>query len=168
MKNLEIKVQVISLGDTKKDFTFAKYQGLLHQKDSYYLLGERRLKIREQGVLTEIIYYVRANKKSSRQSNYFRVALPNFLVRFSKRVLNSLFVLKTIVIKERELYLYKNTRIHLDTIENLGCFLELETIISSEEKEEFFLQQHEEVKNLLHLQQYKIVEYSYSDLLISK
>lgn len=168
MKNLEIKVEINSLENIKKELSFAIYQGLLHQKDTYYLLGARRLKMREQEKIHEIIYYVRINKKSSRQSTYFRVVIPSYLLSFFKMVLNSVFKVKTVVIKERELYLYKNTRVHLDTVENLGYYLELETVINSKEKEDFSLHQHDEVKELLNLQKYKIVEYSYSDILISK
>ncbi len=168
MKNLEIKVEVNSLENIKKELSFAVYQGLLHQEDTYYLLGARRLKIREQEKIHEIIYYVRINKKSSRKSTYFRLVIPNYLLPFLKIVLNSIFKVKTVVIKERELYLYKNTRVHLDTVENMGYYLELETVINTKEKEDFFLHQHDEVKELLNLQKYKIVEYSYSDILISK
>ena len=34
-----------------------------------------------------------------------------------------------VVEKKRILYIYKGTRVHLDTVKNLGTFLELETVV---------------------------------------
>ena len=72
----------------------------------------------------------------------------------------------TIVNKKRELYLYDNTRIHLDYVKNLGYFLELETKVSKglRDAESRF----NYVLVLLKLQNKKEIRASYKDLLISK
>jgi predicted adenylyl cyclase CyaB len=41
-----------------------------------------------------------------------------------------------VVEKTRRLYLWKHTRIHLDTVEGLGSFLELETVIEGIRRDE--------------------------------
>ena len=67
--------------------------------------------------------------------------------------------------KERKLWIYKNTRIHVDKVSNLGYFLELETVlknISSEEGQNEF----NEVVNLLKINSKDTVAYSYSDLIL--
>ena len=40
-----------------------------------------------------------------------------------------------IVRKRRDLYLWKNVRIHLDDVENLGAFIEFEAVLSDAETE---------------------------------
>lgn len=122
MKNLEIKVQVDSFEDLLERFSFAEKVDTLFQKDIYLLLGKNRLKIREQKNVSEIIFYVRANTKESKESNYFRFLIPKIVEPIVKKMLYIFFTIKTVVIKKRILYIYKNTRIHVDEVENLGSF----------------------------------------------
>lgn len=71
-----------------------------------------------------------------------------------------------IVNKKRELYLYNNTRIHLDYVSGLGYFLELETRVLNglKDAEKRFA----EMISLLKLDNKKEIRASYKDLLISK
>jgi predicted adenylyl cyclase CyaB len=82
--------------------------------------------------------------------------------KYLKRFLDVL----TIVNKKRELYLYKNTRIHLDYVKGLGCFLELETRVinglKDAEKRFAFMM------DLLKLRDKKEIRASYKDLLLAK
>lgn len=165
MKNLEIKVKVSSLESIKESLSFATFSGNLHQKDTYYLVGERRLKLREQKNLKEIIYYTRQNKKNTRESKYFRLTVPQLLLSSVKNFLSFLFKEKTVVEKERNLYLYKHTRIHLDDVKRLGSFVELETVFSGRNSTDSLLKEHEEVKNKLKLESFQSIPGSYSDLL---
>ena len=65
------------------------------------------------------------------------------------------------------MWIYKNTRIHLDDVNKLGKFLELETVIDGinliNAKKE-----HEKVIKLLNIAQCKKIKKSYSDLLLNK
>jgi len=45
-----------------------------------------------------------------------------------KRIFTVILGEEIIIRKTRRLYLFKNARIHLDTVENLGCFLEIEVV----------------------------------------
>ena len=42
---------------------------------------------------------------------------------------NSIFQIETVVEKKRLLYLYDNTRVHLDIVKDLGIFMEFETLV---------------------------------------
>ena len=68
--------------------------------------------------------------------------------------------------KKRGLYLYKDTRIHLDNVKGLGCFLELETrvIKGLEDAERRF----SFMMDLLKLRDKKEIRASYKDLLLAK
>lgn len=165
MNNLEIKVQVGNVEDIKSRLGFAEYKGTLEQKDSYFLLGKTRLKIREEKKINEIILYTRELKGGTRKSTYHRVVLSPLSTRFFKAIIHLVFGIKVIVEKQRDLYIYKNTRIHLDVVTNLSEFVELETVIKEINKEEEYLAEHEEIKRRLMLSMYPTIPGSYSDLL---
>jgi predicted adenylyl cyclase CyaB len=165
MRNLEIKVKVENLEEIENRLDFAEHKPTLEQTDTYFLLGEKRLKIREEKTKNEIIYYERKMKNGTRESIYHRITIPKNTVKFLKAVFDFIFGTKVLVTKKRDLYLYKNTRIHLDTVNNLGEFVELETVVFDDTKKESYEKEHEEVKNKLLLTNYPAIAGSYSDLL---
>ncbi len=79
-------------------------------------------------------------------------------------VLDLLYGVKRVVKKTRDLYVYKNTRIHLDTVVDLGLFIELETVIHDGKNDEEYLIEHESVKQMLALSLYETIAESCSDL----
>ncbi|MEI6811038.1 MAG: class IV adenylate cyclase [Candidatus Nomurabacteria bacterium] len=166
MKNLEIKVKLNSQKDVDGLLDFADRKEVLNQKDTYFLVGDKRLKIREEKKSDELIYYIRKNEKNSKESDYFVFPVYYKLTPFVKKVLGFMFGEKIVVIKKRNLFIYKNTRIHLDEVSNLGDFLELETVINNSFDYKYFLDQHEEVKDKLDLSKYESLPNSYSDFML--
>ena len=75
----------------------------------------------------ELIYYRRQNARGSRYSDYTVLELQK--KEAAKRVLNSLFETMVVVKKKRDLYLYKNSRIHIDSVAGLGEFVEFEVLV---------------------------------------
>ena len=71
---------------------------------------------------------------------------------------------KAIVDKVRELWMYGNTRIHIDDVEGLGHFVELETVITNQTNTEAQAEHHL-VKRALEIDDAKIIPVSYSDLI---
>ena len=168
MKNLETKVRVDNFDLVQKKFSFAKEEGLIEQKDTYYLLGKTKLKLREEGNVNELILYVRPEIIGSRESRYTRCSLPNSLGIFIKKLFIFVFGEKIIVNKDRLLLLYKHTRIHLDKVKELGEFIEIETVFDGTLANKIFIAEHDEVKKLLGLEIFPAVSGSYSDLLLKK
>ena len=167
MKNIELK---ISLDNSKEILAAlkrngAKNNGILKQVDTYFNTKKGRLKTREiDGSKLELIYYQRPDTSVSKISNYDVVTLP---ILEGKKLLNALTNtsgIKVIVKKERNLWIHKNTRIHIDKVENLGNFLELETVIN-EANQKIAKQEHDELINLLNITNCKKYKESYSDLL---
>ena len=164
-KNLEIKVKLSSHKEVKEILHKNKipFEELLLQKDIYYKVNKGLLKLRIENNKQTLIFYDRNEKSKKRWSDYHLLEIDktdanNYLKRF-------LEVLK-IVNKKRELYLYKNTRIHLDYVKGLGCFLELETRVvkglKDAEKRFTFMM------DLLKLRDKKEIRASYKDLLLLK
>jgi adenylate cyclase class IV len=106
----------------------ARFEWSDEQVDRYYELdGSRRLKLRTCGrAPAELIRYDRPEREGVRTSAY--EVLP---VRDAEA--HACLVPKTpplvTVRKRRELWLVDNVRIHLDTVDGLGTFLELEAVV---------------------------------------
>ena len=65
--------------------------------------------------------------------------------------------------KQRELWLFGDTRIHLDRVMNLGAFVELETVIRNQTEREAWME-HQSVKEAIGIMERDLIAESYSDL----
>ena len=179
MRNLELKVRCESAEHLKSIEALARkhgaiYQYTVEQRDTYFRVRRGRLKLRERWlkeqdevkpVEAELIYYNRPSKKGSRISVYdvMPALEPELLYSMLTKALRDILV---IVEKERILYIYKNTRIHLDTVKMLGTFVELETVIDEAMSMEDVKAEHQAVIAFLGLGPLQPIASSYSDLLI--
>lgn len=167
MKNIELKVKVNSLKATRDLVVVngAREEGVLYQVDTYFNTKHGRLKFREiNDEIFQIIYYNRPDTSESKLSTYKIIP---FTKDFSRDMLLSLKEsngVKIVVEKKRELWIYKNTRIHLDTVKKLGEFVELETVVNNISLSDAKME-HKNVINMLSLGQYEKCIGSYSDLL---
>ncbi len=102
----------------------------LLQTDTFFRVPEGRLKLREfrSGERpAELIFYRRADQEGPKASSYaiHRTDDPAGLRELLAASLGEIGQ----VIKERTLFLAGRTRIHLDQVENLGSYLELEVVL---------------------------------------
>lgn len=170
MINLEIKVATQNL-EAIKDKAIkidAKNIATLFQIDTYFLVGKKRLKIREEKDTNYLVYYVRNNNEESKLSIYHIINAHKKLVPFIKKLLSFIFGIKVIIHKKRDLFMYKNTRIHFDDVENIGTYIELETVFNTSQKEGDLVTEHNFVINSLGLDTFEKIPNSYSDLIINK
>ena len=170
MINLEIKVAAQNLKEVKDKAIKidAKNIATLSQIDTYFLVGKKRLKLREEKDTNYLVCYVRINKKDSKLSTYHIITVPKKLVPFVKKLLLFIFGVKVIVNKKRELFIYKNTRIHFDDVKNLGTYVELETVFNNDQKDDELTAEHDFVITSLGLDKLEKIPNSYSDLMINK
>jgi len=167
MKNLELKISIDNVLEITKKLNSikAKNFGILRQKDIYYDCATGRLKLREiNNKKRQIIFYNRPNLKDLKISDYKIINIKHEHDELLQLLLDNACKEKIIVEKQRNLWIYKNTRIHLDKVKNLGQFLELETVI----KKNNIIRAKNEYKtifNLLNLNKFKKHSKSYSDLL---
>jgi adenylate cyclase, class 2 len=141
----------------------AQSQGILRQRDIYYSISGGRLKLRIiQHRSAELIYYRRPNKKGQRYSDYY--VMPVSHVKMTDAFYTAAFGRQIVVEKQRRLYLYKNARIHLDTVRGLGTFIEFEVLVQFGKKQALtvlkFLSRQFSIKRSA------TIAASYSDLLL--
>jgi adenylate cyclase class 2 len=101
--------------------------GEIWQRDTYFNVTNGGLKLREESPgRPHLIQFVRASEPQQRESQYriievgdggaLRAALTETIGR------------QGVVEKRRRLFLWRNARIHLDLVEQLGDFIELEAV----------------------------------------
>ncbi|MBL0086893.1 MAG: class IV adenylate cyclase [Ideonella sp.] len=129
--NVEIKARIASvtaLLPLAQALSDDEHAQLIHQDDTFFTVPHGRLKLRVFADGTgELIHYHRANADGPKVSDYAisTVSEPDSL----REVLERACGLLGRVRKERILVLVGQTRIHLDRVEGLGDFLELEVVL---------------------------------------
>jgi len=197
MRNLELKVHCENEERFKAiaaqaQKVGASYCRTMKQRDTYFLVPHGRLKLREwwlesQPILLNmameranhldanneagssgatLIAYARPNDVGSRFSEYL---LSPILESVSLRLaLTETLGILVVIEKVRVLYTYGITRIHLDTVKDLGTFVELETIIGEATSIEDAMGEHQVVVTALSLDTLHPIASSYSDLLLDR
>lgn len=104
----------------------ARHVGTFEQRDTYYRVGDGRLKKRETaGESAEYIFYHRPNRARAKLSHFTIYSEQEAKARFGERPLP----VWLIVNKRREVWMWNGVRIHLDFVEQLGCFFEAEALV---------------------------------------
>ena len=102
-------------------------EGTLWQRDTYYAVANGRLKLREQQPgCAHLIAYARANRPEQRESRYRLVEVAD-AAALDAALADALGV-ECVVTKRRRLLRWRSVRIHLDAVEQLGTFVELEAV----------------------------------------
>jgi homotetrameric cytidine deaminase len=106
-------------------------RGEIRQRDTYFSSARGRLKLREQEtggspLWDELIEYSREDSVDARTSTYRRVPVADAAPL--REALDAVYGTLGTVTKRRRLLLWEGVRIHLDEVEGLGSFLELEAV----------------------------------------
>lgn len=156
---------------------------ILQQTDVFYSVARGRLKLRVFGcgddagskrsngndsVAGELIWYDRPDTKESKTSTYKRVPLPDPTA--FEQAMEAGEVLTTIgrVVKRRLLFLVEQSRIHVDTVEGLGDFIEIEVVLRSDQSTEQGQQIAQDLMSKLDIRRHELVDVAYVDLLRAK
>lgn len=147
MPNIEIKAAYSNLQKAReicKEMK-ASFVGNDRQIDTYFNVPNGRLKLRNSSLSgTYLIPYIRPNQAGPKKSDYARIDISE------PDKVKSLFVelmgVGQIVAKTREIYLIENVRVHLDSVDGVGTFFELEAVYEDESQRN---QEEQKVKNLM-------------------
>ena len=165
MKNLEFKAKCHSLESLRSRLVNlkAEHRRTMEQIDTYFNVPKDRLKLREiDNCESVLVYYERPDLAESRYSNYQICDISEPTV--FKQMMTTALGVKEVVEKQRELWMFGETRIHLDVVRDLGEFVELETVIRNQTEAEAQAE-HQLVKDALGIGEEDLVSESYSDLL---
>lgn len=129
-RNIEIKARIASveaLRPRAEALAGAPAQ-LIVQDDSFFRVPQGRLKLREfADGSAELIHYHRADSPEAKASDYVRAPVPEPAAL--REALARACGLRGRVQKQRWLCLVGTTRIHLDRVQGLGDFMELEVVL---------------------------------------
>jgi adenylate cyclase class IV len=146
----------------------ARSAGILNQIDTYYRVDRGRLKMREiNGESAELIWYHRPTHPEARPSDYCVAPMNIETIAATKAALAGALTVRGVVTKRRELWLWHNVRIHLDTVEQLGTFIEYEAVIGNGpgEDEATARERLDQLSQAMHIGSKDQIAESYSDLL---
>ncbi len=129
-RNVEIKARL-----AHPAATLARIEALadgppqtIHQEDTFFSVARGRLKLRVFAAGDgELIYYERDDELGPKQSRYQIAPLAN--PGPLRDTLALALGLRGIVRKSRRVYLVAQTRIHVDEVDGLGPFVELEVVL---------------------------------------
>jgi adenylate cyclase class 2 len=105
----------------------AEDHGELRQRDTYFTVASGGLKLREETPgQAHLIQFERANEPQQRESRYRIVIVedgPGL-----RAALDAALGVRVVVAKRWRLYVWRHVRIHLDEVDGLGTFIELEAV----------------------------------------
>jgi predicted adenylyl cyclase CyaB len=105
----------------------AQDHGEIRQRDTYFAVPRGGLKLREeQPGRPHLIQFERASEPRQRESRYRIVAVDD--AEALRAALTAAIGTSVVVCKTRRLFLWRQVRIHLDTVEQLGNFIEIEAV----------------------------------------
>jgi adenylate cyclase class IV len=177
--NLELKVRCdpVTLQGLRTRVESSTCQPIvrLRQVDTYFMVDRGRLKLRElrnpadPAIVerAELIACDRPDESGSRWSDYVVVPVPSGEVDRLLVALALTHEVRCRVEKAREVAIVGQTRVHLDEVVGLGCFIELETVVRSE-PDAGAETEHAQVIDLLKLDRSAAIPGSYSDLVLDQ
>ncbi len=164
-RNIEIKARIDDMDVLSRRVAALADQGPteIEQDDTFFVCANGRLKLRIFGDRTgELIFYRRADESGPKESFYLRspTAAPDDL----HETLTLAYGQAGRVRKRRTVFLVGRTRVHLDRVEGLGDFLELEVVLKDGEPPDVGVREAEELLGPLGLGAGQLVRGAYVDL----
>ena len=142
----------------------ASFKGVDDQVDTYFHANHGRLKLREGRIENNLIYYQRNDQPGPKSSHFNLVKSedPEGL----KEVLSKSMGIKVVVRKKREIYYIDNVKFHIDEVDGLGSFVEIEAgnLLADLSREQLQAQCDYYIK-ALGIREADMLDRSYSDML---
>jgi adenylate cyclase len=167
-KNIEIKARLKDQKSLRTAVESMAGRGpdRLVQVDTFFRCPKGRLKLRIPSRSGgELIYYEREDTSRPRVSRYFLAPAPD-----AKGLLETLAAalgVRGTVRKKRDVYRVGQTRIHLDEVEALGSFVELEVVLAEGQTPADGMAVIKGLMNRLGIEEQDLVGQAYIDLLMA-
>lgn len=142
----------------------ARFAGTDHQVDTYFRVRAGRLKLREGNIENALIYYDRQNESGPKKSDVLlHVVSPNSGL---KEILTKALGVLAVVDKQREIYYVANVKFHIDTVQGLGSFVEIEAAGDERSDRGMLLEQCRDYVEQFAIREDDLVAESYSDMVM--
>ena len=167
-RNVEVKARVADLApiEARAKSIASSAPTDIAQDDTFYRCERGRLKLRRfADGHGELIHYQRADDTGAKVSDYV-IAPTNDPAALHEALCRS-NGMRGRVQKQRRLYLAGNTRIHLDRVEGLGNFVELEVVLREGETQEQGEATAHRILDHLGIEASQLVAGAYFDLLLA-
>lgn len=145
----------------------AEFRGTDLQTDTYFKVGNGRLKLRQGNIENSLIFYTRENIAGPKisQVNLFQVNQDSDTL---KQILINANGIKVVVKKKREIWFIDNVKFHIDEVEGLGSFVEIEAIDKDGHLGlEKIKEQCDHYLHQFNITEENLLTHSYSDLLMN-
>jgi predicted adenylyl cyclase CyaB len=165
-RNVEIKARIASVQAIAPRVAALADRGPveIEQDDTFFCCERGRLKLRALSAGEgQLIFYRRANQAGPKESRF--VISPTGSPDSLREALAMAYATAGRVRKHRTLYLVGRTRVHLDRVEGLGDFLELEVVLAESESANAGVKEARGLMTALGLAEDQLVEGAYVDLL---
>jgi adenylate cyclase, class 2 len=165
--NVEIKARSENPEEIHKLLTQqqAEFLGTDKQIDTYFKSTKGRLKLREGNIENALIHYYRDNQTGPKRSDVTMYKTANSAEL--KEVLRPALEVLAVVTKRRSIYFIENVKFHVDEVEELGDFVEIEAInMDGSIGEERLYEQCQYYLNLFKIKEEDLVDVSYSDMVL--
>lgn len=167
-RNIEIKASVPDLARVRSRVSAVATSPVefIEQTDTFFVPGgdRGRLKVREFADGSgELIAYSRPDQTGPKTSTYLRSPCQDASLLVA--ALAAALPIRAVVRKRRELWLVGRTRVHLDEVERLGTFVELEVVLADDESTEVGDREAHALLALLDISPSALIAVAYVDLL---
>ncbi|MFH4982058.1 hypothetical protein AB6A40_008767 [Gnathostoma spinigerum] len=170
MRNVELKARVNDVSmviELASALTSEGPSEVLKQHDVFFSSPNGRLKLRNilkgSKKSAELIFYDRPDDDGPKLSEFVRVPVEH--PQILRQVLEKSMGVIAEVRKKRMVYIYNQTRIHIDHVEGLGSFIELEVCLHENQTVEEGQRMANEIAAQLCIDKCDLVRGSYMDLL---
>lgn len=164
--NIEIKARSTNIPAIRKFLkeNHTEHPGIDIQTDTYFAVPHGRMKLREGNIENALIHYHRENKSGPKASHV--ILYQTDPAKALKEVLTAALDIKVIVRKTREIYFISNVKFHIDEVNGLGSFVEIEVIDDTGTiGEDELLRQCQYYLAEFKIQDHDLITLSYSDML---
>jgi predicted adenylyl cyclase CyaB len=165
-RNVEIKARISSVEALVPRVAALADQGPIEieQDDTFFVCERGRIKLRALAATEgQLIFYRRANQAGPKESRF--VISPTASPDTLRDALTLAYGSAGRVRKHRTLYLVGRTRVHLDRVESLGHFLELEVVLAEGESPDAGVKEARALMTALGLADDQLIDGAYVDLL---
>jgi adenylate cyclase class 2 len=142
----------------------ARFQGTDHQRDTYFRVSSGRMKLRQGNIENALIHYDRPDRQGPKtaQVTLFPVQQSNLLRSLLEKALG----IRIVVEKQREIYFIGHVKFHIDIVQGLGNFIEIEAIDSEGNIGQEQLEKDcRHYMNALGIREGDLIRHSYSDMM---